>query len=563
VYRGIWKAQDQIPVIEGASEIENNVMFSYALVRLWKSRIQNDYSLSGWMYDNEIWRVYLRQVTVQLHKTNNNLWGLMNKMPERVQKKYYEKNVRIYGENKELLSVSSTYETVREILDSQIRCANIQLPYNYSANIDTTSFDFVLENSMNDLLISSENLISDLSNELKESGSETKTAIGATLAATLFVAFAFFVVTVRYLFRIRAEARIFMTLVFRIKTKECVTTKLILEKFKTALQMNLKDFELPNEDEEKGKEANQKEFSKVKFRKASLNKLYGKQRNEFLKLVPNYFLFLCWSVLYFFLALEFIENMQFSQIQMQTALEASRNRSLFSMELIVLPLTNTSTTVKNIPFLTDLKRNLEYIQDSKSLTDKFRDKNGDLSPLQEKLLFGFSCKDLIEVGKYQYDLYYDSCLAATNGQESLGLLSLNAQLHDLGNQMLDSYESVNATKESLGRLFQSSFTKNFAVMNITQGYLDILYDSTYQIFTERVDSIEKNTLILFLVVLFGVLVSTWITLKRVLKKIFELQKIDKYILQLIPIKMIIGNKHLQQYLLKSSNGLLDRLKEYD
>jgi len=562
LYKGIWKVEDQLPVISAASDRENSVMYSYGVTRMWKSRIQDEYSIAGWLYDNAMWKVYLQGVTEFLREQNNYLWDIMTAMPMDTQEKFYEKSIKIYGGDNEVLAMVSSYEMIREIIENQIRCENIQIPFNYSADIDTSSFDFVLENSLNSLLISSEELISEMSEELRQSNNSTRTSIKGTLAGLLVVAFVFLLLTVKYFLVIRAEAARFMMLFFRIKEKEGIATQLILQRFKIALQTNLKDFELPKEEETRSKIENNKEnSSSIKFRTASMSSLYTAQGRVFLKLVPNYLLFICWSVTYFFLTLEFIQGVQSSEVQMQTALEASRNRTLLSIELLDLPLSNGTGYVKNTPFLDDLETNLKCVQNSDDLVSQFRDHNGNLSPLQEEILFGFPCKNLKQIDYEAYQAYYASCLAVANGKEILGLLNLNAQLYDLGTQMVDAFYSSNRTQEELGLMFEEDFAMTFALMNITQGYLNMLYESTYQKFQDEINNIEKLTWVFSLIILMATLITTCLTWKKVVKEIFELQKIDKYMLQLVPLKIILGNKHLQQYILKnrtsSNNGILD------
>jgi len=60
-----------------------------------------------------------------------------------------------------------------------------------------------------------------------------------------------------------------------------------------------------------------------------------------------------------------------------------------------------------------------------------------------------------------------------------------------------------------------------------------------------------------------VMMITVITWFLVLKKIFKSQNIDQKILQIIPVKFILDNKHLQRYVLRFSDGQsLDGLKRF-
>ncbi len=131
LYKGIWKVEDQLPVISAASDRENSLLYSYGVTRMWKSRINDEYSIGGWLYDNFMWKVFMQGIIDLLRDENNYLWDIMATMPMRIQNKFYEKSVKIYGgEDNVVLGMASSYEALREILENQIRCENIQIPFN-------------------------------------------------------------------------------------------------------------------------------------------------------------------------------------------------------------------------------------------------------------------------------------------------------------------------------------------------------------------------------------------------------------------------------------------------
>jgi len=74
--------------------------------------------------------------------------------------------------------------------------------------------------------------------------------------------------------------------------------------------------------------------------------------------------------------------------------------------------------------------------------------------------------------------------------------------------------------------------------------------------------VKNETIILAVFILLVSSIGTMVTWKWVVQKIFRIQRVDWHILQIIPVNLILSNKHLQQYLLKHSDGGLDRIKRF-
>ena len=121
---------------------------------------------------------------------------------------------------------------------------------------------------------------------------------------------------------------------------------------------------------------------------------------------------------------------------------------------------------------------------------------------------------------------------------------------------MTAQDALPKTKTQLGLNFLDGYSKCRALINVAEAYLMILYDSTHDNFDKEVASVKEKTIIWSLLIFAACIFGTMITWHVVVKRIFWIQKIDRHILQVIPIKLIVSNKHLQQYLLfKYSNEM--------
>jgi len=563
---GITTVQSQIPVITTAYFRQNSMISSSSGVRMWNAVIQGDYTTGDWMSDNLGWLDYLDDYAEDMKEYNTELYTHIYKISSKAQSRFYEKNVGIYeyaeDGSKTLISMASTFEAFQMMIEKEYNCLNFNIPSSWSPNIDNSDFIFVLDNILNDLLIQSQNQIEELTYEMDDSTQSTNTRMAWTLAVVLGVCLIFLVISMRYLYLMTLEAKLFMTMIFRMKPRDCEVIQVILQRFRSALSTNLKDLELPGEERVKKEESQQSMANSAKFRSGSMDALYKEQRIAFLQLLPNFVVFICWSIVYFFLTRNFIQNINFCETQMETALQALNNQSLFLAEFIDISLTNGTAIIKNQNFMADFLLNLRYIQDTNTLAAKFRDKNGQLTPLQEKLIYDFPCDELLTFDEGKFSWAYESCVTIGAGDPSTGLVDINSGFYLIGRYLLEKYEEGPKTKADLAQLFIEGLIACSELVDLAESFLIMLYESTHQNFENEVDTVTTKTIIFTLTIFAASLVGTIVTWFLVVKKIFNIQKVDRHILQVIPIKLILSNKHLQQYLLKHSDGILDGVKSF-
>jgi len=567
LYKGIRSVENQIPVITTAFFRQNAMISSYTGMRAWNAVLQGDYTSGDWMSDNLLWQDYLEPYTEDLKEYNTEFYEQLNNIPAVAQTRFFDKDVGLYDYeddgSKSLVTVSSTFEGIQKMLQMEYTCLNMEIPASFEAGFDNYNFKFVLDNIMNDLLINSERQITGLTFDLADSINDTTFQMGATMVAALIVAAAFFAISIRFLYAIASEANVFMIMIFRMKPRDCEAIQTIIQRFRDALATNLKNFELPGEEKTKEDESKKNNSNYAKFRSASMDSLYYQQRMNFVKLIPNYALFIIWGIVYYFLTSNFITNVQSCERQMEAALQAKNNQSLFLAEFIDLSLTNGTALVRNENFMADFRSNLRNIQDTSSLfADHFRDKDGQLTELQEEIIYDYPCDELLELDGGKFAKAYEYCVEIGAGDPSTGLVDITTFFYSFGRQILERYENSVKTKEELQEIFLEILEECGDMANLAEAFLTALYESTHSKFHDQVDLIQENTITFTVSIAIISLIGSILSWKLVVNRIFRDQKIDRHILQIIPIKLILSNKHLQQYLLKHSDGILDGVKTF-
>ena len=567
---GINEVQAQVPVISAAFYRQYNMISSATQVLSWKGTLDGFFTLVDWPSDNYKWKFNLEYYVGYMQEQNTLFYNLLANLPAEIQSQFHEKNVGIYeydeNRNRTLVSMGSTFESLQMMMEREISCIHTDVPSQFEPGIDTSTFKFIFDNILNDLLIEIENQVDHLIDYMDDSANNTTLKTAAIMIGVFFVCLVFVVISIRYLFLIASEARVFMTMIFRMNPKDCEAIQLTLQGFEFWLNTDVNDQDVSLTEKLKRRSGgHQDNYHSARFRKAKMGSLYNTQRIAFLKLLPILCLFIFWSIAYFFLTSNFVGDIQDSEKRMEAALRALNNQTLFVTELESVPLGNFSAVIKNRPLMANLQESLDYLKQVDVFVDNFRDRHGQLTELQQKVLFGFPCQDLLPYVKKDYNVYvypYYSCFVNGKGKDKIGLVDINSELYSGGNYIIDLYNNSSKTEEELANILVLGLVMLYNLCVSAEGFFKLLVEATEESFEQEVDSVKTTTTYLVVWIVLVTLLGAILTWHFVLKRIFRIQKVDWFILQLIPLKLIKNNKHLQQYLLKHSNGILTRTKTF-
>lgn len=127
---------------------------------------------------------------------------------------------------------------------------------------------------------------------------------------------------------------------------------------------------------------------------------------------------------------------------------------------------------------------------------------------------------------------------------------------------MEVFENSPKTKEDLAEIFLRGMSECKDLVDLSEAFLKILYESTHERFEKEVDSVEKKSVVLTIIIVIVSVLGSFLSWKLVVKEIFKVQNIDRYVLKIVPIKLVLNNKHLQRYLWKHFDGLLDGVKMF-
>jgi len=563
---GIKGVQSQIPMIGAAFFRQYAMISATTQVIDLRGVIEGRAALYDWQTDTSTFLTYLQEyIDDELYYGEQFYQGL-SKLPVEMQNKFAKKNVGFYDydedRKKTLSSMVSVTEGYQMMLERHIRLEKMALPQEFEPGIDTSNPKFAADNSLNDLLVQSQDQIDQLTDYFDDSTNSTTLKTAMIMAGVIFSCLIFTIISIRFSYLIASETKIFMTMIFRMNPRDCEAIKLTLQNFLSWLNT---DQESPIMKKFKRQTDRNNNPSSTKFRRAFMRSFNQYQRSILLKLLPLSALFICWSIIYFFMTSNFIRDIQDSKKRMEAALQALNNQTLFVNQMISIPLSNFTATQKNEPLLDNINEALEYLKNIEAFVDKFRDRKRRLTPLQQKVLFNFRCEDLASYVQENYIDYiyaYSSCFVIAKGKDSVGLVDINTEFYNIGLYVLGQYPAFSQSEEGLAGLFLIGVTMGNDYVNSAEGFLKMLYRATYKSFEDEVHSLKRSSLSLTVSINIVVIIAVVISWHVALIKVFKTYKVDWYILQVIPIPVMRNNKHLQQYLLNRSDQIFQRFTSF-
>jgi len=149
------------------------------------------------------------------------------------------------------------------------------------------------------------------------------------------------------------------------------------------------------------------------------------------------------------------------------------------------------------------------------------------------------------------------CQALSRG---LGRTSFSEVLSLIGSQLKDLYHTFITGPRQLSDLqtvFMSAVVDFQYLSNVSPAMSIILFQTTSVKFKERSDNARTLAIVFSICTAIGLIVGATACWYWVILPIFSFEGIDKIVLQLVPIKVILANRYLKQYLLQNSGGVLE------
>ena len=568
ILQTITTVDDKNVVFENGVWRINSLILLAVYSRLWMGVFDGTFTLfNDWAQDNAQMEKEMKLYYNDLYKYNNLLINQVSDLSESDQALFYTKDVRVYARQNDnsdtltLIATDTNFNAVERILDHAIKALAVTIPSTSSPNIDDSNLLFIVDNSFNDLLLSSEDTTLLLYSNLLDTLDNSNTKIFALYGVIVAILLIFLISVAWFLINMRISTKRFSDFFLRLNQVEVEEVVSLLQNFSTSLDTNVQNIDISEDKPGLQEAVKQKvQTGKIHFREARMDRIYKGQILTLSKLFPFYVIVLGWTLGYAIYANQITKRLRDQQERIEVSLVTLYNQNLLITEYVEIIYANSSTSVHNIPIQTDFEANLLDNQDLASLVNVFRDSNGNLEATQQEVFYSFACSQFVNYNIENYDYVMNSCETVGDGTDKVGLLSTITELNSL---LTDAYATYLSSDKSLSALLtlSSSVTPSLsALTSVTQGLCTVLYENAKENFGSRIDSARKNAIIFTVATIVGLILGSFIFWYILMGKIFEFESVDRKILQLVPVRTILANRYLKQYLIQNSDKEMQAMK---
>jgi len=497
-----------------------------------------------------------------LDKYNKELISGVANLPLEYQAKFYEKNTKAIGRDSaqelEIISYDNTFQLTDKIIASGYEIIQIpDLGYLLYDFIDPIS-RFIYDNSYDDLLINSENLIEVMKEKLASDLDNSKNQIIALLSLiltllTLFAAGAF-----AFVFTLNKEVKRFFIKLQTAQPSEIKKTLFLLTTFSKMLHredqnekfsdepiqtyFSMRDKQLSEHSNEYNPKNNRKTISK-----SSLYKVYSRNYLYLFALYAVLIIVAFFVCFYYAKATNNIAVIRKQQNAVNVALDNMKKHSMISVQLEAMIMENATTTFQNVPILESLDKELENLNSGVELYNTFV-RGQTVSPEIYSILYNRSCQDAY-ASEYLLPEFVakTACMTVSSQSGYSGLIEIAAfvttDLTNFVNEFLNSDRSratlksmnVDLTRKRIGSV-DASMAFSFFLLNA------VLEDSAE--LNQKFQ--DEKTLLAYVAIIISLLAAA-LSWRFIVKKLIQKELVRNDILALLPVKLICENQLLKRY----------------
>jgi hypothetical protein len=268
-----------------------------------------------------------------------------------------------------------------------------------------------------------------------------------------------------------------------------------------------------------------------------------------IRLWPALFILGGTLVYYFLYANNVISSIDSLHDQITSAAKTVYHMDLIASASFEVIAKQANTRLRNKPIIDETFRLLSSLSDVDTLVSVFKDKDGTLTPAQNRYIYeGIDCAD-------PYFPFYLSVICVDVSPGKASIVSLMNNFNMEMKTYLDDYMKSDRSLMQIPIFMQRELETVGPLVLVLSFLLRGLWSSTDEKLTAYMDDEEKRiettvavtTVLILLVVLLG--------LPRALKTISNKENQLKSILKLVPLSIILKNKILKSYLIRTSGKL--------
>jgi len=502
----------------------------------------------------------------QLYKYNNLLINDVSTLSTQFQDVFYAENIRVYetqdNNTKVLVSTDTNFEVTTKIIDRAIGVVASETKTMGFFMAPDTNLQFILDNTLDDMLVSSETSLDALTEDLNESLDHIHKRILATYLLVIAALVCFFGVTVQFVLQMRAHSVRFSSLFFRLENNEAEEIKTLLQQFVSSLD-NMKSIDIPDEEKEAPLDkAKSSHLTRTLFRQPVMTKYYKAQILVVSRLLPFYLIVAGWTLGYYVNTNSIMNKIVEQEEQIHISLDTLYLQNLIMTEFTGLLLTNGSITVRNQDVAIDFLYNLGQLPSANAMVNAFRSSDGTLNSAQQEAFYNFPCESFSKYSIDNLDYVLDSCVTMSKGTNSVSLIESLSLLYSTTTEYYQRYDDSSKTMGEIIEINKDFLSVLQTLGAVSPAMCTVLYQITLEDFVSQTNSANVNAIVFTVVTIVALILGTIGVWHFIIKRIFEFESSDKKILKLVPVKIILSNKYLKQYLIQNSHGKFQRMKHF-
>ena len=510
-----------------------------------------DSSLGAIMYVTliPIVQEYLEKLMQWNIKLSKDIEGLSDPGQKR---EFFERSIKMYDNDASGLTSTYTlddsFQAINKILVRAQKYSSNLTPIIPSINLD---MEYVIWNSLNDLVVACEKSVELMQSSLRSELDSNHTTLKIVTGTSLGILFMIFLYTLHIFLEMNQETKNFAQCLASVKEEEAKYCLQMVQIFIRHLKQDFQNGDFREESRLRKKLAQTKDSVNHSNKNRKNIRFKGSFTRNFLLIIrlwPALLILGATQIYNFIYANNVISSISALHEQITAAAKAVYNIDLLTSANYEIITKQANSTIKNKPILEETYQILESLSDVDSLVSVFRDKDGKLTPSQDRFIYsGLECTDPF------FDFLSKNCKTITQGKASIATLlaKFDTEMVNFLDEYLKSDRSLQQIPTFMIKNVNIVGSLTLVLSHLFRG----LWSSTDDKLTEYMNNEEQRietmisvtTVLIVLIVLLG--------LPRALKRVYNKENQLKSILKLVPLSIILKNKVLKSYLIRTSGKL--------
>jgi len=470
----------------------------------------------------------------------------------KLKREFFEKSVKMYDNDAfgltSTYTLDDTFQAINKILVRAQSYISNTSPVVPNVNLDS---EYITWNSLNDLLVACEKSVELMQSSLRSALDSNHTTLEVMTGMSLGILFMIFLYTLHIFIELNRGTKDFAQCLASVSEEEVKYCLQMVQIFIRHLKQDFQNADFREDNRlKKNLEQAKNSVNRSKIHRKNI-RFRGSFARNFLLIIRLWpaLLILCATLVYYFIYANHVTS-SISTLHDQITMAA---KTVYTLDLVGsvgfdMITKQASSTIRNKPILEETNQILEYFSDVDSLISVFRDKDGKLTPSQDRFIYsGLECTDPF------FDYLSKNCLEISPGKVSIATLmaTFNVELVSY----LDDYLNSDRSLLQIPTFMSRNLDVLAPLTNIVSLLLRGLWSSTDEKLTLYLDNEERRigTTIVLTTVLIVLVVL--LVLPKALKNIANKENQLKSILKLVPLNIILKNKVLKSYLIRTSGKL--------